>query len=115
MQVPIGLPLALGWLGMATIGLNTVRPAGYPVSDFIFLAMVGVICVKLLVGDESGLAPARARQSSRYVLFGSVILLTAGVLSSFQSWNPEESLTVVVRLGYVTLVWFWVMRAVTDR
>ena len=113
-QIPIGLPLALGWLGMATIGLNTVRIAGYPLSDFIFLAMAGVIVVKLLVGDESGMAPARARQSSRYVLFGSIILLTAGVLSSLQSWNPEESLTVVVRLGYVTLLWFWVMRAVTD-
>jgi hypothetical protein len=113
-QIPIGVPLALGWLGMATIGLNTVRIAGYPLSDFIFLAMAGVIVVKLLVGDESGMAPARARHSSRYVLLGSIILLTAGVLSSFQSWNPQESLTIVARLGYVTLLWFWMIRAVTD-
>jgi O-antigen ligase len=113
-SIPIGVPLALGWLGMATMGLNVVRVAGYPLSDFIFLAMAGVMILKVLVGDESGLAPARARRSSQYVLFGSIILLTAGVLSSFQSWNPEESLTVVARLGYVTLLWFWMMRAVTD-
>lgn len=113
-SIPIGLPLALGWLGMATIGLNVVRIAGFPLSDFIFLAMAGVMFLKVLVGDESGMAPARARRSSQYVLIGSVILLTAGVLSSFQSWNPEESLTIVARLAYVTLLWFWMMRAVTD-
>jgi O-antigen ligase len=90
-----------------------VRIAGYPLSDFIFLALAGVMFAKVLVGDESGLAPPSARRSSQYVMLGSVILLTAGVLSSFQSWNPEESLTVVARLGYVTLLWFWVVRAVT--
>ncbi len=109
---PIGLPLALGWLGMATIGLNVVRVAGYPISDFIFLAMAGVMFVKLVVGEESGLAPPTARRSSQYVMLGSIILLTAGVLSSFHSWNPDESLTVVARLGYVTLLWFWMVRAV---
>jgi O-antigen ligase len=98
---------------MATIGLNVVRIAGYPLSDFIFLAMAGVMFVKLAVGDESGMAPPTARRSSQYVMLGSVILLTAGVLSSFQSWNPGESLTVVARLGYITLLWFWMMRAVT--
>jgi O-antigen ligase len=110
---PIGLPLALGWLGMATMGLNVVRVAGYPLSDFIFLALAGVMFAQLLVGDDSRLAPPTARRSSQYVMLGSVILLTAGVLSSFRSWNPEESLTVVARLGYVTLLWFWIVRAVT--
>jgi O-antigen ligase len=110
---PIGLPLALGWLGMATIGLNVVRIGGYPLSDFIFLAMAGVMFAKLLVGDESGLAPPSARRSSQYVMLGSIVLLTAGVLSSFHSWNPDESLAVVARLGYVTLLWFWMLRAVT--
>ncbi|HEY7072457.1 MAG TPA: O-antigen ligase family protein, partial [Acidimicrobiales bacterium] len=47
-------------------------------------------------------------------LLGSIMLLTAGVLSSFHSWNPEESLTIIARLGYVTLLWFWMIRAVTD-
>jgi hypothetical protein len=63
---------------MATIGLNVVRVGGYPISDFIFLAMAGVMFTKLLVGDETGMAPPRARRSSHYVMLGTVILLTAG-------------------------------------
>jgi O-antigen ligase len=99
---------------MATIGLNVVRVGGYPISDFIFLAMAGAMFVKLLVGDASGMAPPSARRSSQYVMLGTIILLTAGVMSSLRSWNPEESLTIVARLAYITLLWFWMMRTVTD-
>jgi len=106
------LALALGWLGVAMIGLNTVRVGGFAVSDGLFFAMGAVLLVKLLVGDESGLAPPSARRSTHVVLLGAVLLLTASVLSSFQSWNPASSLLISARLGYLTLLWFWMLRAV---
>ena len=104
--------LVLGWLGIATIGLNTLRLGGFAISDGIFFLLGGVLIFKLLVGHESGLAPPRMRQASHLVLLGSILLLTAGVLSSFGSWDAEESLLIVARLAYVTLVWFWMLRTI---
>jgi O-antigen ligase len=104
--------LVLGWLGIATIGLNTLRLGGFAISDGIFFLLGGALIFKLLVGNESGLAPPRMRQASQLVLLGAVLLLTAGVLSSFGSWNTEGSLLIVARLAYVTLVWFWMLRTI---
>jgi O-antigen ligase len=104
--------LVLGWLGTATIGLNTLRLGGFAISDGVFFLLGGVLIFKLLVGHESGLAPPHMRQASHLVLLGSILLLTAGVLSSFGSWNAEESLLIVARLAYVTLVWFWMLRTI---
>ena len=106
------LALALGWLGVAMIGLNTLRVGTFAISDGVFFAMGAVLLLKLLVGDESGLAPPDSRRSSQLVLFGTILLLTASVLSSFKSWYPGGSLLVTARLGYITLVWFWMLRSV---
>lgn len=110
----VGLALALGWLGMATLGLNVVRIGGFALSDGIFFVLGTVLVVKLLLGDDGDLAPARARGPSQLVMGGSIILLTAGVLATFGSWGPTASLLIVVRLGYLTLVWFWMLQAITS-
>ncbi len=109
---PVGLPLALGWLGMATLGLNVIRVGGFALSDGLFFILGAVVVAKLLLGDNRGLAPARSRGSSQLVMAGSIILLTAGVLATFVSWGPTTSLLIVIRLGYLTLVWFWMLQAI---
>jgi O-antigen ligase len=111
-RAPVGLPLALGWLGMATLGLNTIRVGSLPLSDWLFFVCGAVIVGKLLLGDNRGLAPARARGSAQLVKIGTILLLTAGVLATFGSWGPTTSLLIVIRLGYLTVVWFWILQAI---
>jgi hypothetical protein len=96
-----------------TIGFNTWRVADYTVSDLVFVAAAGIIVVRLLTGRTRDLAPAESRRSSPMVLVGSLLLLTFGTLSSFNAWKPGESIGVVVRMAWLTLVWFWILRAVT--
>lgn len=98
---------------MTTMGFNTLRVGQFAISDGIFLVVIGIVVAQLLSGSRHGLAPARSRRTSQLVLVGSVVLLTAGTLSSFGSWNPGASLLIAVRVGYLTLVWFWILRAVT--
>jgi hypothetical protein len=104
--------LWLAWLGVVMIGFNTVRIAEYTVSDLIFVLSAGVIVTRLLTGRTRDLAPAEARRSSPLVLVGSLLLLTGATLSSLGAWNPFESMGVVLRLGWLTLVWFWILRSV---
>ena len=108
-----GLALSVAWVGLTTLGLISVRVGQFALSDGIFLVVVAIVVAQLLSGSRNGLAPARSRRSSQLVLAGSVILLTAGTLSSFGSWDPTTSLLIAVRVAYLTLVWFWILRAVT--
>jgi O-antigen ligase len=99
-------------VGVALMGFNRTRLAGWPVSDLVFLAAAGVLTFALLAGRTDGLAPAGARRSSPPVLIGVVVLLTAGALSAFYSLDPNRSIAVVLRFAWVTLVWFWLLRAI---
>jgi hypothetical protein len=94
------------------IGFNTVRVGDYTVSDMIFVAAAGVIVMRLLAGRARDLAPAEARRSPPAMLIGSVLLLTGGTMSSLGAWKPFESMGVVLRIAWLTLVWFWVLRSV---
>jgi O-antigen ligase len=98
--------------GIVLMGFNTVRVAGWPISDLVFLVAAGAVGFNLLAGRTSGLAAAGARRSSPPVLMGTILLLTAGTLSAFQSWEPGRSITVVLRFAWITLGWFWVLRSV---
>ena len=104
--------LALAWLGFVTMGFNTTRLGGLAVSDLFFLCCGGVIVARLLMGRTGDLADAAMRRTSPLILFGSVLLLTMGTVSSFNSWDGMGSVQVVVRLGWLTLAWFWILRAV---
>jgi len=109
----VRLPLALAWVGMATVGLSTIEIGLFSLSDGAFIAAAMVVVTQLLMGDRRGLSPARSRRTPQLVLAGSVILLTAGAVSSLRSWDPAGSLLIVVRVGYLVLVWTWLLRAVT--
>lgn len=98
---------------MATVGMVVVEAGLFSLSDAVFAATGGVVVIQLLTGDRRGLASARMRRTSHLVLAGAIVLLTAGAISSLGAWNPGGSLLVVARVGYLTLVWFWILRAVT--
>ena len=97
---------------MATLGFNRTRLGGLSVSDMAFAASACIILAKLLNGQDHDLAPPASRRTPTIVLAGSLLLLTAGTVSSFRSWNPEGSLQVVLRFAWLTLLWFWILRSV---
>jgi O-Antigen ligase len=82
------------------------------VSDVLYLAAGIVILGKLLTGNDRDLAPADARRGSTIILVGAILLIASGTLSSIRSWEPMESITVVLRFAWITLAWFWIMRSV---
>jgi hypothetical protein len=107
------VPLTLCFLGMATLGWTAVRPVSwFNLSDGFFLVAAGIVLFRLLEGRRAGLAPGPVRRSPPLTLQLSVVLLVAGALSSMSSWVPGESLAQLVRLGYLTIFWFWTLRAV---
>lgn len=100
-------------LGLASLSFNETRLAGWTVSDLVFLVAAGVICLKLLSGRTSDLAPPSMRATSQPILLGTMVLVIAGTISSFQSFEPVASIGMVVRIVWITLAWFWVLRAVS--
>jgi O-antigen ligase len=108
----IGLPLAIAFVGMATMGFNRVGIGFLPVSDLIFFGLAVVIWLLMLTGTDTSLTPRGARGASPRILVASVVLITMGVLAGFGSWAPDQSLQIVLRLGYLTLLWFWMLRCV---
>ena len=105
--------LLLAVAGTFTLGMIEVGVSEFGISDVMYLGAGVLVVVHLLTGRHAGLAPAESRRSPQLVLVGSTLLLAAGTLSSFRSWDPGRSLLVVARIGYLTLVWFWILRAVT--
>lgn len=108
----MGVALVVSLLAMATLSFNATRVGGWSVSDLLFMVSGGVIALKLLANDERFLTPRRGRRGSQLVLAGVVLMLTGATLSALGSWTPLESMMVVVRLGWSTLVWFWILRSV---
>jgi O-Antigen ligase len=104
--------LVVSLVAMATLSFNATRVGGWSVSDLLFMASGGMIALKLLADDERFLTPRRGRRGSQLVLAGVVLMLTGATLSALGSWTPLASMMVVVRLGWSTLVWFWILRAV---
>lgn len=107
-----GVPFKLAVLGMFTISFNATRVAGWAVSDLLFVLAAFFICLKIILGQTRDLAPSSSRRSPRLVMVGTLTLLTFGTLSSFFAPSPLTSMLVMARLGWVTIVWFWTLRAV---
>jgi hypothetical protein len=102
----------LAMLGNATIAFTTLRVGQVLLSDALFFLAAVTIVVKMLTGNDRDLAPASARRGSSLIIVGTLLLLVGGTLSSLRSWTPVESMTVVLRFAWITLVWFWLMRTV---
>jgi O-antigen ligase len=104
--------LDLACFGVVLMGFNRWRAGGFTVSDFMFVMAGAVVVVRLLTGRSRSLAPAESRRSSLLVLCGALTLLTGCTLSSFGAWDPLGSIGVVLRLAWLTLIWFWLLRSV---
>jgi hypothetical protein len=107
-----GLALLLTTLGIATLCFNKVRVGDWAISDLVFLLAASVVCLKLLAGRTADLAPTAMRKTSPQILVGTLVIVVAGTASSFVSYEPVRSVLMVVRIAWITLAWFWVMRAV---
>lgn len=104
----------LSVLGLWTLSFNDARIAGQKLSDWCFVAAAGALTVNLLTGRTRRLAPVDMRRTPPMVLVGTLLLMTGGALSSLWSVNPLASMLEVTRYGSVTLLWFWLLRAMTE-
>lgn len=98
---------------MATLAFNSTRLGPFTLSDWLFTGAVGALSLQLVMGNRRGVAPIVMRRSSPLILVGTMIMLVAGTFSSLLSADPPGSAQYVVRLGYLTLVWFWLLRALS--
>jgi O-antigen ligase len=104
-------PRLLYYLGLISLGQLTVRPV-FPItlSDWFFLASLMIMIVQLVVRR------VRAPYStSPLLLWGVSLFAIGGLLSTFESQAPNESIAVIVRVVYLTVVWFWLGSTVLQR
>ena len=97
------LPRLLFYAGAATIGFLTVRPAaGLTLSDWFFFLALGLAGLMVLLD--------RLRSDyyvPRAITIGVGIFAVGGLVSSFGALDGSSSVAIVIRLLYLTLVWFW--------
>jgi O-antigen/teichoic acid export membrane protein/O-antigen ligase len=105
------LPRMLYYLGLISLGLLTVRPI-FPitVSDWLFLASLGAMCVQLVVRRVRTPYPI-----STLLFWGVSLFAIGGLLSTFESHAAEASIAVILRIVYLTIVWFWLGSMVLQR
>ena len=97
------VPRFFFYLGAGTIGLLTVRPAfALTASDWIFFACFGLTCLVLFTSrtERHYLVPAT-------ITVGVGLFALGGFISSFGAIGTIQSLSIVARLLYLTVVWFW--------
>lgn len=109
---PKGVALWLAILGMGTLTFNVTRVGGFTIADLFFLASAGAIGFDMVAGTDQLLAPKRYRAGSQLVFVGALLLLTFETISALESWAPLASMMVVIRMGWTTLLWFWLVRTV---
>ncbi len=97
------LPRLFFYAGAATIGFLTVRPAaGLTLSDGFFFLALGLAGLVILVDGLRG-----DYYVPRAITIGVGVFAVGGLVSSFGAMDGAESVAIVVRLLYLTLVWFW--------
>lgn len=79
----------------------------------MFFAVAGFLWLLMLSGKGNRLVPAEFRRSSPRILAASIVVVVFGAMSSFRSWDPPGSIGAVMRLGYLTMVWFWMLRCLS--
>ncbi len=100
-----GFEIARGlyYVGLVLLGFIILRgPGGLSFSDLFFMAALGMTIVTLIALRR----PAPVFLGPVLVL-GVVLFAVGGLASSFGADNPAESVTVVARIVYLTVVWFW--------
>jgi O-antigen/teichoic acid export membrane protein/O-antigen ligase len=100
-----GLEIARGLygVGLVLLGFIILRgPGGLSFSDLFFMAAIGMTIVTLIALRR----PAPVVLGPVLVL-GVALFAVGGLASSFGADDPAESVTVVARIVYLTVVWFW--------
>lgn len=101
-------------IGLTLMGFNSIRIIGFlPISDIVFFGLAALLWLLMLTGRVSRLSPPSLRTSSARLLVATIVLLVLASVSSLRSWYPAESMSVVLRLGYLTILWFWMMRCIS--
>jgi O-antigen/teichoic acid export membrane protein/O-antigen ligase len=91
------------YLGLFLVGFIVLRPgAGITGSDLLFLGALGLAALTLIYRR----LPAPVYSGAVMVL-GVAIFAGGGLVSSFGAPSPLESVTVVIRVVYLTVIWFW--------
>lgn len=104
----------LTMIGLAMVGMTGLRAGSFTVSDFFFAAASGFVVFDLLSGSRRRLAPVRARRNSPALLLGLLVLSTGGLLATMlRSIEPASSALTLLRIWYITVVWFWTIRSVS--
>jgi O-antigen ligase len=97
------LARSMYYLGAASIGFLTVRPAfGFTVSDWVFLLSLALLVIVTTVRN----APRDYLVPSA-ITIGVLLFAVGGLISTRNAADAEQSLLVVIRMIYLTLVWFW--------
>ena len=101
----------LYYLGLVFLGLLTLRAGGQVTySDVLFLLSFLLACAEFAV--------ARRRVPMRLpflLLLGMAIFAFGGLLSTFYSYAPLNSVAIVARLIFLTVFWFWLGTVVLTR
>jgi O-antigen ligase len=108
---------AAHWLacaGLATVGYTGIRSGVVTLSDFFFSASTMVIIINLLSGARRRLATREVRATSPSLLIGLAILTLGGLLATLlRSIDPFGSGLSLLRIWYITVIWFWTIRSVS--
>jgi O-antigen ligase len=101
----------LYYLGLLFIGQLTLRRgASVTLSDVFFL-------LSFLI-TTSTLALQRRRVDLRLpglLLAGIFLFVVGGLISSFDAEAPRQSILVLMKLAYVTVIWFWLGTVILRR
>ena len=97
------VPRRLYYGGVLLVGLLTLRAAGQVTfSDLLFLGSFLLACAELVI--------LRRRVPIRLpflLLVGIALFSVGGFLSTFESFQALKSITVIARLVFLTVFWFW--------
>lgn len=106
-----GFARFLYYLGFVFISQLTFRPVlSLTLSDWFFFASFLAACGELLVCRR------RVESSIPQPLFWGVVCYSiGGLLSSFAQELPFQSILLIARFVYVTLVWFWLGTVLLQR
>jgi O-antigen/teichoic acid export membrane protein/O-antigen ligase len=95
----------LYYAGLALIGELSIRPIhGFTLSDSFFLLSLPAAFAGLVVRHRR----AGFLDLPSLLVLGMTLLVLGGLFSTFGADAPVHSISVIVRLVYVTIVWFWV-------
>ena len=94
---------AVYYLGAATMGLLTIRPAlSFTLSDWLFLLSFGLTALVILQARK-----VVGLDLPPLVVGGVALFAVGGFVSSVHAVSPLGSAAVVVRVLYLTIPWFW--------